>query len=293
MIAEYIGEKSKEINTALQQFIHEKGSSEALVEAMKYAIFPGGKRIRPILAIASCESFGGTLEDILPAACAIEFIHAYSLIHDDLPAMDDDDLRRGKPSTHKIFGEATAILAGNALLTLAFEIMSSYPKGRQYNEKKLKIIKLISSACGMKGLIDGQAIDIHSEGKKISAPELEKMHLKKTGALIQASLLAGAIMAGASEEETNMVSIFGKKIGLAFQISDDLLDAEGKKEIVGKETKKDCKKNKATYPSLFGIEASHIAAEKLIEESKNAIQSLGKKSEILSSLSDMIIQRIK
>lgn len=293
MISNYIGKRSEEINTALQHFIPKEETSEVLWQAVHHAVFPGGKRIRPILAIASCEALGGTMDDVLPSACAVEFIHTYSLIHDDLPAMDDDDVRRGKLSTHKAFGEATAILAGNALLTLAFEILSTFPTGEQYQKRKLEIIKLISSACGMKGLLDGQIMDIHSEGKKISPSTIETLHFKKTGALIQASLLTGAIMAEASKKERDMISHIGKKIGLAFQIADDLLDAKGKKEVVGKETRKDCKKYKATYPSLFGIKGSQQTAQGLIMEAKEAIQPLGEKGQILSALSEMIITRIK
>ncbi len=293
MIKDYIAEKSGKINTALDGFLQKVNTSETLWEAMRYALFPGGKRIRPILAIASCEALGGKPQEVLPAACALEFIHTYSLIHDDLPAMDDDDMRRGKPATHKAFGEATAILAGDALLTLAFEILSLYPEGNQYLARKLKIIEILSSACGMRGLIDGQIMDLHFEGKKISPSDLETMHLKKTGILIQACLRTGAIMAEATKEEDQIVSQFGKKIGLAFQITDDLLDAQGKKEIVGKETQKDCKKNKSTYPFLLGIKASRQAAEKLIVEAKEEIQSLGQKGYILSALSDLILTRIK
>jgi geranylgeranyl diphosphate synthase type II len=293
MIQEYIAEKSGEINTALEGFLQKADTSETLWKAMRYALFPGGKRIRPLLAIASCETLGGESLEILPAASALELIHTYSLIHDDLPAMDDDDMRRGKPSAHMAFGEATAILAGDALLTLAFEILSVYPEGKQYNERKLKIIEILSSACGMKGLIDGQIMDLHFEGRKTSSSDLETMHFKKTGTLIRVCLQAGATMAKASEEEDQMMSRFGEKIGLAFQITDDLLDAQGKKEIVGKETQKDCKKRKATYPSLYGIEASRHAAEMLVAEAKELLQPLGKKGHILSALSDLVLSRDK
>lgn len=293
MIQEYINGKSEEIEAALESFLQKAGTSERLWEAMRYALFPGGKRIRPLLAMASCEALGGRLQEVLPAASALEFVHTYSLIHDDLPAMDDDDMRRGKPSVHIVFGEATAILAGDALLTLAFEILSTYPEGRQYLEKKLKVIMILASACGMKNLVDGQFMDLHFEGKEISSSDLETIHSKKTGALIQACLQSGAVMANASKEEEQMMSCFGEKIGLAFQITDDLLDAEGKKEIVGKKTQKDCKKNKATYPSLHGIETSRRTAERLVAEAKESIQLLGDKSHILSEFSDLILNRIK
>ncbi len=293
MIQEYIKEKSGEIEAVLEGFLQKAGTSERLWEAMRYALFPGGKRIRPLLAIASCEALGGHTQEVLPAASALEFVHTYSLIHDDLPAMDDDDMRRGKPSVHIVFGEATAILAGDAFLTLAFEILSTYPEGRQYLKKKLKVITILASACGMKNLIDGQFMDLHFEGKKISSSDLEIIHSKKTGALIRACLQAGAVMANASKEEDQILSYFGNKIGLAFQITDDLLDAEGKKEIVGKETQKDCTRNKATYPSLYGIEASRRTAERLVAEAKESIRSLGDKSHILSALSDLILNRIK
>lgn len=293
MVKEYLDEKSQQINDALNGFLQKAGTSEMLWEAMHYATFPGGKRLRPILALASCEILDGSSIEAIPAACAIEFIHTYSLIHDDLPAMDDDDMRRGKLTTHKVFGEATAILAGDALLTLAFEILSTHPMGKQYQERKLKVIKTISTACGMKGLIDGQIMDLHFEGKMISPSDLETMHAKKTGALLQASLQAGAIMANASDEEIHMMSQFGEKIGLAFQITDDLLDVEGKKEIVGKETQKDSKKNKSTYPSHLGLEESRHAAVRLIAEAKEKIQPIGGKGKILSALSDLILTRIK
>ncbi|MEW5806290.1 MAG: polyprenyl synthetase family protein [Acidobacteriota bacterium] len=291
-ISAYLNEKVELINSELDQYLQkESHAPDSIIEIMRYSVFSGGKRIRPILSIASCEALGGKLEYILPSACAIELIHTYSLIHDDLPSMDNDDLRRGKPTAHRAFSEAMAILAGDALLTLAFEIMSRYPDGEAFNRNKIEIIRTIASACGIGGLIGGQVMDIQSEGRDIEPNECERLHQMKTGALIGASLTCGAIMSGTDEERKRLISDFGKKVGLAFQITDDLLDAEGKKEVVGKQTRKDILKKKATYPSLYGIDGAHQIAQRLIEEGKELLKPLGERSSILSSLADFIIKR--
>ena len=305
----YLKEKAAIVNSALDEYLRKEmlsrisDSSErvfsvpdSIIEAMRYAVLGEGKRIRPILAIASCEALSGNQQDILPAACGIELIHAYSLIHDDLPSMDNDDLRRGKPTVHKVYGEAIAILTGDALLTLAFELMSTYPEGDEssraaLHRKKLEIIRMVSSACGTAGLIGGQVIDLQSEGKRIGLSELENLHLMKTGALMTASLMAGAIMADVTDENKKLILNYADAIGLAFQITDDLLDAEGTAEAVGKATRKDTKKKKAAFPSLHGIKKSHEIAENLIEDAKKIIQPLGESGKILSYIAEFIVTR--
>ncbi len=298
----YLKGKAQIVDGELDRYLQKTNAflsvPDTILEAMRYAVFAGGKRLRPVLAISSCEALGGKQEEILPAACALELIHTYSLVHDDLPSMDDDNFRRGKPTTHKVFGEALAILTGDALLTLAFEIMSKYPEGdestrNRLDRKKLDIIQAISSACGMAGMIGGQVRDLQAEGKKIKLHDFEILHLMKTSALIEASLIAGAIMADASIQHKRVIANFGRKIGFAYQITDDLLDVHGKKEFVGKETQKDYKKEKATFPSFHGIDNSVAIAKKSIEEAKILIQPLGESGKILTSMAEFIITRTR
>ncbi len=298
----YLQEKAEIVNRELDRYLKKSSAScltpDTILEAMRYSVFAGGKRLRPILAISSCEAFRGKQEEILPAACALELIHTYSLVHDDLPAMDDDDLRRGKPTTHMVYGEALAILTGDALLTLAFELLSKYPEADEstrgvLSRKKLDIIQTICSACGMAGMIGGQVRDLQAEGEKIESAEFEALHRMKTGALIEASLIAGAIMADASIEQKRIIMEYGSRIGFTYQIIDDLLDVQGKSDIVGKTTQKDHKKEKATFPSFYGIEESVAVAKKSINDAKILLQPLGESGKILTSIAEFIITRTR
>ena len=255
-----------------------------LYESMRYSLSAGGKRIRPILSIASCEAVGGMTEDVIPAAIAIEMIHTYSLIHDDLPAMDNDDLRRGKPTNHKVFGEATAILAGDGLLTLAFSILSGV-------SNSMKIIHEIALAAGPEGMVGGQQLDIENEGKNIDVKALEELHRRKTGALILAAVRSGGIAGGAAETQLSALTDYGMKIGLAFQIADDILDLEGDVEYIGKSPGKDVKQNKNTYPALLGLAESKIVARNLVDEALEALESFDEKAVPLRMIAEYIIDR--
>jgi geranylgeranyl diphosphate synthase, type II len=263
-----------------------------LHQAMHYSLFAGGKRLRPILALAACEAVGGKVMNILPIACALELIHTYSLIHDDLPSMDDDDLRRGKPTSHKVFGEAIAILAGDALLTEAFHLLTRSDLMRKVPPKrKLSAISLIAKAASSFGMIGGQAVDILSEGKKINTSLLEYIHSHKTGALISASVCAGAVVGGGSADQVKALKKYGEKLGLAFQVLDDLLDVEGETEKLGKAVRKDQAKGKATYPALFGKEKARMKAVSLVKEALLSLRSLNRRADPLREIAQYILQR--
>jgi len=262
-----------------------------LHQAMRYSVLNGGKRIRPILAYATGESFGAAANNIDIPASAIELIHAYSLIHDDLPAMDDDDLRRGRPTCHIAHGEAMAILAGDALQALAFRIISHYGDNLS-NDQRIQMIKILTLASGSRGMAGGQAIDLDSVGKQITISELENMHIHKTGALIRASINMGALCApGISEGELKILDHYAKCIGLAFQIKDDILDVERDTEILGKTQGADAAKNKPTYPSLIGMSESKRLAQELLQESLSSLKKLDLQSNRLEELAHFIIER--
>ncbi|MCC7203232.1 MAG: polyprenyl synthetase family protein [Nitrospirae bacterium] len=264
-----------------------------LYNSMHYSLAAGGKRIRPILAIASCEAVGGRIEDVIPAAVAIEMIHTYSLIHDDLPSMDNDDLRRGKPANHKVFGEATAILAGDGLLTMAFEILSGADnvEANKHADRRLRIIHEIAAAAGPEGMVGGQQLDMENEGTIMDIRELEELHRRKTGALILAAIRAGGISGGATETQLQALTDYGAKTGLAFQIADDILDVEGIEQEVGKSLGKDARQNKSTYPAITGLAESKILAEKLINEALAALDSFDDKANHLRMIAGYIIAR--
>jgi geranylgeranyl diphosphate synthase type II len=288
----YIKQKNQMIDTALERVLQGSDSSETLVKAMKYSLMAGGKQIRPVLCLAACEAVGGAPEDALTAACALEMIHTYSLIHDDLPAMDDDELRRGKATCHIAFNEATAILAGDALLTLAFEVLSSVQldDGNQA-VRWLKVIRLISEAAGYQGMIQGQMLDIASEGINLSADALETMHRLKTGALIETSLACGALLGGADRRQTDLLSGYGRKIGLAFQVADDILNVEGNPALMGKAVGTDRQREKSTYPSVLGIQAAREFSNKLVHEALQALETFDKKADPLRAIARYIIER--
>lgn len=261
------------VEESLTSFISgaENSPQKIIFDSMKYSLEAGGKRIRPVLLLETIKMMGGDCSAGIPFACAVEYIHTYSLIHDDLPAMDDDDLRRGKPTNHKVFGEAVAILAGDGLLNSAFEIMS----GEILKNNcigSVKAMNVIASCAGVNGMIAGQIVDIESEGRSISYEELRYLHSKKTGALIKASVMAGAYIAGANEEELKAVERYSENIGLAFQITDDILDVTGNTSELGKNTGSDIQNDKSTYVSLFGIEKARLLAQDCL---KDAVESLG------------------
>lgn len=263
----------------------------ALSESMRYACLNGGKRLRPALCFATAEALQCDLALVEDLACAIEFIHAYSLVHDDLPAMDNDDLRRGKPTSHKVFGDAMAILAGDALQALAFETIASSHAIIASNSVPL-IIQQVARACGTSGMVEGQSLDLESEGKAISLNELENIHRLKTGALINASLECSAIICGFhNTKELEALSTYGKKLGLAFQIHDDILDVTGNTHTLGKTQGSDTANNKSTYPALMGIEEARKKSSALYCEAIEAISMFGVYAESLRTLANFIVSR--
>ena len=266
------------------------------VTAMRYSLFIGGKRVRPILCLAAgtCVSSDPAVEErLLPIVCALECIHTYSLIHDDLPAMDNDDLRRGHPTNHKQFGEAEAILAGDGLLTFAFDLLSDPRFTGLTDSARLQIIQIIARAAGSLGMVGGQALDMDGEGKKISFEQLKMIHRNKTGALITASVLSGAIGAGATRRQFDALRVYGDNIGLAFQIVDDLLDVTSTTEALGKTAGSDAEQGKATYPAFFGIEKTKSMAEQAVEVSLEALSSFSDRADPLRALARYIIDRTK
>jgi geranylgeranyl diphosphate synthase type II len=266
--------------------------SGRLLSAMKYSLISGGKRLRPVLCMAAAEAVGGSHDRCMNTATAIEMIHTYSLIHDDLPAMDNDALRRGQPTCHIQFDEATAILAGDALLTLAFQLLSSpLKKDTDDPSVRLKIIEMVAEAAGFQGMIEGQMRDMESEGKQIPQDKLENLHSLKTGALIKASLLTGALLCGAGETELNAIEKYGEYIGLAFQVADDILNVTGDSEIMGKSTGTDSQLNKATYPSLLGLQASIDYGRELIRLSLKELECFDEKADPLRAIATYIIER--
>ena len=261
--------------------------------AARYSLLAGGKRIRPILVLASGEAVGGAREELLPLACAVEMIHTYSLIHDDLPAMDNDDLRRGQPTSHKVFGEAIAILAGDALLTRAFHLLAETGDGWDAARlrRRLRATAILGEACGTDGLIGGQVMDLESEGKAIGPHELERLHRAKTGALLAACVRGGAILGGADERELEGLSRYASAIGLAFQVVDDVLDATANAQQLGKTAGKDQAARKATYVSIHGLERARAMATTLRSEALAAVEPLGARGALLAAIARLIVDR--
>jgi geranylgeranyl diphosphate synthase type II len=261
--------------------------------AVRYSLMAGGKRLRPILCLAGCEAAGGEPDDALPAACALEMIHTYSLIHDDLPAMDDDDLRRGRPTCHKAFDEATAILAGDALLTLAFAILADIgsKSGASEAARRLSLIRRLAAAAGIGGMVEGQMRDIASEGVQLDLEGLTALHQMKTGALIEASVWCGGASAGAGSAVLERLSRYGRHIGLAFQVVDDILNVEGDPMKLGKAVGTDAMRGKNTYPSLLGMEASRKLAREQVEAALGAIADLDDRSDPLRAIARYVIER--
>ncbi len=263
---------------------------EKLREAMRYSLLAGGKRLRPILCLASCELAGGNPQIAMPAAVALEMIHTMSLIHDDLPSMDNDDLRRGRPTNHKVYGDAIAILAGDALLTRAFE-MVSLRTNQVSSERLLKVVGELSLVAGAPGLVGGQVVDLECEGKKVDLETLEFIHLHKTGALLKACVTCGALIGGADEKLLDALKIYARGIGLAFQIIDDILDVTASSDVLGKTAGKDLIADKTTYPKLLGLDESRRRADDLVRQAKQALEPWKSRSSPLLALADYITNR--
>lgn len=285
----YLTEKCRQIDAAMEEYLpREDRFPEIIFESMRYSVLGGGKRVRPILALAACDAVGGSMDAVMPTACAIEFIHAFSLIHDDLPSLDNDDLRRGKPTNHKVFGAAIAILAGDALLAFAFQTITDHTHGVPA-DVTLEVIRRISAGTG--GMVVGQVVDMISEGKQVSAETMEFMHRNKTGELMEASVVCGGILGGGNPEQIEALKVYGQKIGLAFQIADDILDIEGDQAKIGKPVGSDLERQKSTYPSLFGLEKSKEMAHQAVGDAVNALRVFGSEADPLRALARFIIER--
>jgi len=288
-LKKYLTEKRKLVDDELHRLLPESaGLERSVCEAMRYSVFAGGKRIRPILMLATSEMCGGSIEGTLPAACAIEMIHAYSLIHDDLPAIDDGHLRRGKPTVHRQFNEAVAILAGDALLTLSFETLTRCP-----DDTVPGLVYELASASGTGGMIGGQVADIEWTGKELEFPTLEYIHSHKTGALIAAAVRMGAIIAKVDAATLKTLTGFGRCLGLAFQISDDIIDVESSSDITGKDSGSDAAKGKMTYPGFFGLEESRRRCIDLTEEAKRRLSDFAPRGAALEAIASLIGNRKK
>ncbi|MEQ8755931.1 MAG: polyprenyl synthetase family protein [Coleofasciculus sp. G1-WW12-02] len=289
-LSTYLKERQALVEVALDRSLP-LGYPEKIYEAMRYSLLAGGKRLRPILCLATCELMGGTIEMAMPTACALEMLHTMSLIHDDLPAMDNDDYRRGKLTNHKVYGEDMAILAGDGLLAYAFEYVAAQTQGVPAKQV-LQVIARLGQTVGAAGLVGGQVVDLESEGKSdIQEETLHYIHTHKTGALLESCVVCGGILAGATDADIERLSRYAQNIGLAFQIIDDILDITATQEELGKTAGKDLQAQKATYPSLWGLEASKAKAQELIEEAIAQLEPFGERSQPLIALADFITAR--
>ncbi len=294
-IKQYLNEQRLLVEEALKTFPPmEKGLLADHFTAMRYSLLAGGKRIRPLLCMMTAAALGASMDKYMAIPCALEYIHTYSLIHDDLPAMDNDDLRRGKPTNHKVFGDAQAILAGDGLLTMAFELLAggALPDCLLATDR-LRIIYLIASAAGSQGMVGGQSLDVASEGKIISFETLAAIHARKTGALITASVQAGAVLGGADTSQFDALTAYGQNLGLAFQITDDLLNVEGSPAELGKAAGSDAARRKATYPALFGLEATRRKANEAVAAAVDSLAAFGAPAQPLRELAGYLLQRKK
>ena len=286
----YLLARQKEVDRALDRFLPKESVAPATIhKAMRYSLFAGGKRLRPILCLAAADACGGKSTPALPHACAVECIHTYSLIHDDLPSMDNDDLRRGRPTCHKVFGDAIAILAGDALLTIAFEIASRAKPVSRYDLRE--VMRELTEAAGSRKLIAGQVADLEAEGKNLSREQVRSIHENKTAALLTSSVRLGAMAANGSAKQLAAVTAFGRALGLAFQVIDDILDVTQTSEKLGKSAGKDLAAKKATYPAVFGLEKSRSEARRLTKQAHKALASLGDDAEVLRALADYLLAR--
>ncbi len=289
----YLEHKNRLVELALDRWLPPEADEPAkLHQAMRYSVFAGGKRIRPVLTIAAAEAVGGAIEQALPAACALELIHTYSLIHDDLPAMDDDDYRRGRLSNHKVFGEAVAILAGDALLTHAFELLVLQSAAAGVTAAKINsAVQELARAAGASGMIAGQVMDLAAEGQKVDLKHLEKIHQNKTAALLQAAVRIGALVSGANDRQVDALTVYAASLGLAFQIKDDILDIEGESEKLGKPVGSDLLRDKSTYPSLLGLAEAKRLLDQQIKNSLQAADIFAERGKILQDIALFIRDR--
>ena len=285
-------EKASFVEKVLKEYMpKEEGYQKTVIEAMNYSLSAGGKRLRPILTLEACKIVGGNEDEAIPFALAIEMIHTYSLIHDDLPALDNDDLRRGRPTNHKVYGEAMGILAGDALLNYAFEVMLAGSINKENPEKYLKAINEIAKGAGIYGMIGGQVVDVESENKQIEKEKLDYIHMNKTAAMMVGCMRAGATIGGANSEQMEEITKYAKNIGLSFQIVDDILDIVGDEAKLGKKVGSDIENHKSTYPSLLGLDKSKEIAHNLIDEAKKSIEKLSDDVDFLKGLAEYIIDR--
>jgi geranylgeranyl diphosphate synthase, type II len=288
----YLVERARAVDQALERFLPaETRAPETIHKAMRYSVFAGGKRLRPVLVIAGAEAVGGRMDDVMPTACALELIHTYSLIHDDLPAMDNDDFRRGRPTSHKVFGEAMAILAGDGLLTHAFRLLADNWRPGMDGAVLRDVLVDVADAAGTDGMVGGQVADLEAEGRRIGGDMLDYIHLHKTAALIRTSIRVGARLSGATADQLRALAVAGGDLGLAFQIVDDILDVTGTTEQLGKTAGKDQAQQKATYPALHGLDASRARAKHLVGEALAALAPLGPAAEPLRALAHLILER--
>jgi geranylgeranyl diphosphate synthase type II len=286
----YLTNRQQLIDRALDRFLPKEKTRPATIhKAMRYSLFAGGKRLRPILCLAAAEACGGKIDHAMPLACAMECIHTYSLVHDDLPSMDNDDFRRGRPTCHKVFGEGIAVLAGDALLTVAFEIVSHAKPTRRYDMPTL--LREVAIAAGSRKLIAGQVADLEAEGKTANRAELLYIHENKTAAILTASVCLGAMSANATSKELASTTKFGRALGLAFQVIDDILDVTQTSEKLGKSAGKDVSAQKATYPSIIGLDGSRAEAKKLTRQAHSALTIFGSKAEALHALANYLLER--
>ncbi len=289
-VQQYLEEARQAVEKDLRAYFAATPVSKRLSEAMEYSLFAGGKRIRPALSMAACEALGTNRANAVPIGSALEMIHTYSLIHDDLPAMDNDDLRRGRPTNHKVYGDGVAILAGDGLLTEAFRRLAD-PKWPIPADRKIEIVRVIADGAGANGMVGGQDLDLFYEGKEIGEEVLKQIHVNKTGKLLWASSMAGAISAGANADDRERMDRYGRAIGLAFQIADDLLDVTSSTAELGKATQKDLGMKKATYPSILGMDESKRRAAILLKDAVDAVSSYGDRAGPLTDLARFIVER--
>jgi len=288
----YLMRRRQRIDRFLERCVPPAAETDTLGAAMHYSLFAGGKRLRPILAVAATEALDGETTTVLPFACALELIHTYSLIHDDLPSMDDDDLRRGKPANHRVFGEGMAILAGDALLTEAFHVMAEAAARPGVKQRRaLQVLTEVAAASGVRGMVGGQVADLKAEHTAIDLPTVEWIHIRKTGALIRAAVRAGALLAGARPDQLHRLTRYGECLGLAFQIADDILDAEGAPEVTGKRRGRDQARHKATFPAVLGLSAAKERASDLVATALEELQPFKRQAEPLREIARFAIGR--
>ncbi|MEC1290879.1 polyprenyl synthetase family protein [Bacillus mojavensis] len=290
-LASFLAERKKAVEKQLFVYTENLNIPDSLKKSMLYSLEAGGKRLRPLIVLAVLNAYGKSEKDGIPVGCAVEMIHTYSLIHDDLPCMDDDDLRRGKPTNHKVFGEATAVLAGDGLLTESFKLITSHVSDEVSAEKRLRLVNELISAAGTEGMVGGQIADMEAENRQVTLEELESIHERKTAKLLGFGVIAGAILADASEEEIETLRAFSSHIGIGFQIRDDILDVEGSEEKIGKRVGSDTTNEKSTYPSLLSLEGAKKKLDGHIEEAKRLIGGLSLQKDLLYELCDLIAAR--